>query len=344
MIPSCSYSPARVPSSRVVRDDPFEGDLQGVAQVGIEAFRCLLDLRGGDPEAGRDVHPVEGRRAADDCGVSVGAHAGQDAGHRIVHVGAGRIRARQRRVVRRRGAAEVQYTEGHEHTRLPACPRCTSRTDRTHMRHHRGMSTAAEISSLSSTLQELHEPRDGHGRGRLGPGRRGHGARADRGGAFTGRRAPAAAAFRAGAGSALSDTCRPPTPTPTPPEPRRVRPRRGRARDPSSVEAVRSTGWRCATTAQFRRSASSTTATVLRSEVSQRAASSPERRAASPEKDSTSVPASSSAMRSLRASVRYPSATVTAGTSGTIPLARAARCSAHIMRSPRAAACRAPSP
>lgn len=25
------------------------------------------------------------------------------------------------------------------------------------MRHHRGMSTAAEISSLSSTLQELHE-------------------------------------------------------------------------------------------------------------------------------------------------------------------------------------------
>ena len=49
-------------------------------------------------------------------------------------------------------------------------------------------------------------------------------------------------------------------------------------------------------------------------------------------------------MRSLRASVRYPSATVTAGITGTIPLDSAARCSAHIMRSPRAAACSAPNP
>ena len=67
---------------------------------------------------------------------------------------------------------------------------------------------------------------------------------------------------------------------------------------------MRSTVWRCATTAQLRRSATSTTATTLRSDVSQRAAISPERRAASPLNGSTSVPASSSPMRSLRASVR----------------------------------------
>ena len=78
--------------------------------------------------------------------------------------------------------------------------------------------------------------------------------------------------------------------------------------------------------------------------MSQRAAISPERRAASPLNGSTSVPASSSPIRSLRASVRYPSATVTAGTTGTIPLDSAARCRAHIMRSPLAAACSAPNP
>ena len=61
-----------------------------------------------------------------------------------------------------------------------------------------------------------------------------------------------------------------------------LRPRRARARGPSSAAAVRRTVWRCATTAQLRRSASSTTATTLRSDVSQRAAISPERRAASP--------------------------------------------------------------
>jgi hypothetical protein len=59
---------------------------------------------------------------------------------------------------------------------------------------------------------------------------------------------------------------------------------------------------------------------------------------------STSVPARSSPIRSLRASVRYPSATVTAGITGTIPLDNAARCNAHIMRSPRAAAWSAPNP
>ncbi len=112
----------------VVRHDAGERDLERLAEVGVDPLGGLLDLRGRHPQPRRDVHPVGRSRAPNDRGVALGPHLGQDARHGIVHVGAGRVGAREGRVVRRRGAAEVQDTEGHEAPRLPGCPGRPSRS------------------------------------------------------------------------------------------------------------------------------------------------------------------------------------------------------------------------
>ena len=112
----------RRPLVRVGGQDAPVGHLEGAPQVGIGVGAGLLDLVRGDPQPVGHVDLVQLGREANQRLVAPGPHLAQDPGHDVVHVGTGCVRARQGRVVRRRRAAQVQHTEGHEATRLPAAP------------------------------------------------------------------------------------------------------------------------------------------------------------------------------------------------------------------------------
>ena len=158
----------------VVGEDASEGHVEGRDQVRVGGGPCVLELAPGHPETGGHVDLVQVRRAADHGGVALGPHLPEDPCHHVVDVGTRRRRARQGSVERRLRAAQVQDAEGHEDPRLPAGPVLDLSTayaagattgPRPHRRrdgcprigHHHGMTSAAEISSLSSTLAELHE-------------------------------------------------------------------------------------------------------------------------------------------------------------------------------------------
>ncbi len=148
---------------RVVRQDAPVGHLERAPEVGIGVGAGLLDLDGGDAQPVGHVDLVQFGGVADQGLVALGADLPQDFRHHVVDVGPGGGRARQDRLERRRRAAQVQGAEGHGVTRLPVAltapfpPVAWGAPGPLAIGHHRGMSSAAEISSISSTLTELHD-------------------------------------------------------------------------------------------------------------------------------------------------------------------------------------------
>ena len=104
----------------VVGHDAAERHLERRPQGGVDLGARLLDLPHRHPQAVGHVDPVELGRGPDDGGVAVGAHLPEDRRHHVVDVGTRSRGPRQDVVEGRRRAAEVQDTEGHEATRLPA--------------------------------------------------------------------------------------------------------------------------------------------------------------------------------------------------------------------------------
>ena len=210
-MPPSTRSPGRRALVRVVGQDAVEGHLAAPRTGrGRRVARASSISAGGDPQAVGHVDPVERGRLADHGGVALGAHLEEDPRHHVVHVGPGGRGPRQGGVERRRGAAEVQDTEGHEVTRLPAGPRGPFRAGRRRGgRATRGPSAVEplragvrpsararravpdrpsswDVIRRRDLLPVLHPRRAAraghrHGRGRAVERRRGHGARAHRG-------------------------------------------------------------------------------------------------------------------------------------------------------------------